>query len=350
MINIEKREFNIGKHKFTNPLMLAPMEGVTDLPFRIMCKGMGADLVFTEFIASDALIRDSMKSKQKMEIVDAERPVAVQIFGQHKDAMIHSAKMIEDSGAEIVDINYGCWVKKVVNNNSGAAYLKDPERMADMTHAVASAVSIPVTIKTRLGWNHDTIMIGKVAKMQEEAGAKQFSLHCRTRDMGMGGKADWSWINVVKPNISIPLILNGDVKTPQDVFRAFTETNADGVMIGRGAVGYPFLFKRAKALMETGEDPGEPSVEEMFEACIKHLDLNIAYKGESRGFIEFRKHYSGYLRGLFGASATRQKLVVAETYDEVRQILDEYFEYLKIEDRLVPFEHKDAAKVTCRRT
>ncbi len=349
MIDIEKREFNIGKHSFTNPLMLAPMEGVTDLPFRIMCKGMGADLVFTEFIASDALIRDSMKSKQKMEIVDAERPVAVQIFGQHKEAMVYSAKMIEDSGAEIVDINYGCWVKKVVNNNSGAAYLKDPERMADMTRAVAEAVNIPVTVKTRIGWDHNSIVIEKVAKMQEEAGAKQLSLHCRTRDMGMGGKADWSWINKVKPNISIPLILNGDVKTPQDVFRAFTETVADGVMIGRAAVGYPFLFKRAKVLMETGVDPGEPTVEEMFEACIKHLDLSIEYKGDNRGFMEFRKHYSGYLRGLFGASATRQKLVVAETYDDVRRILDDYLEYLRKEDRLVPFEHKESPKVTCRK-
>ncbi len=350
MTNIEKREFHIGKNKFANPLMLAPMEGVTDLPFRIMCKQMGADLVFTEFIASDALIRDSMKSKQKMDIVDEERPVAVQIFGQHKDAMIHSAKMIEDSGAEIVDINYGCWVKKVVNNNSGAAYLKDPERMADMTNAVAEAVSIPVTVKTRIGWDHNSIVIEKVAKMQEEAGAKQLSLHCRTRDMGMGGKADWTWINKVKPQISIPLILNGDVKTPQDVIEAFATTQADGVMIGRAAVGYPFLFKRAKALMETGIDPGEPAVEEMFAACIRHLDLCIEYKGETRGFMEFRKHYSGYLRGLFGASATRQKLVVAESYEDVRHILDDYMDYLRKEDRLVPFEHKESPKIICRNT
>jgi tRNA-dihydrouridine synthase B len=328
--------------------MLAPMEGVSDLPFRIMCKRLGADLVFTEFIASDALIRDSMKSKQKMDIVDEERPVAVQIFGQHKEAMVHSAKMIEDSGAEIVDINYGCWVKKVVNNNSGAAYLKDPERMADMTNAVANAVSIPVTIKTRIGWDHSSIVIEKVAKMQEEAGAKQISLHCRTRDMGMTGKADWSWIDVVKPHISIPLILNGDIKTPQDVLTAFQTTKADGMMIGRAAVGYPFLFRRTKVLLETGIDPGEPSVSEMFDACIQHLDLNIKYKGESRGFIEFRKHYSGYLRGLFGASSIRQKLVLAQSYDEVRKILDEYLEYLDKEDRLVPFEHKEAPKVTCR--
>ncbi len=348
MNNIEKRQFHIGKHQFNNPLMLAPMEGVSDLPFRIMCKRLGADLVFTEFIASDALIRDSMKSKQKMDIVDEERPVAVQIFGQHKEAMVHSAKMIEDSGAEIVDINYGCWVKKVVNNNSGAAYLKDPERMADMTNAVANAVSIPVTIKTRIGWDHSSIVIEKVAKMQEEAGAKQISLHCRTRDMGMTGKADWSWIDVVKPHISIPLILNGDIKTPQDVLSAFQTTKADGMMIGRAAVGYPFLFRRAKVLLETGTDPGEPTVEEMFDACIQHLDLNIKYKGESRGFIEFRKHYSGYLRGLFGASSIRQKLVLAQSYDEVRQILDEYIEYLDKEDRLIPFEHKDAPKVTCR--
>jgi len=184
----------IGKINIENGLLLAPMEGITDLPFRIICKRMGADLVYTEFIASDALIRDAEKSKRKMEIIDEEHPVSIQIFGANKDAMCHSAKMIEDSGGDIVDINFGCWVKKVVNNNAGAAFLKEPKKMADMAKAVVESVSIPVTIKTRLGWDSDSIVIVEAAQMLEQAGISAIAVHCRTRAMAMHGHADWKWI------------------------------------------------------------------------------------------------------------------------------------------------------------
>lgn len=309
------------------------MEGVTDLPFRIICKRLGADIVYTEFIASEALIRDSKKSFQKMEIVDEERPVSVQIFGSNVESMIQSAKIIEDSGADIVDINYGCWVKKVVNNDAGAAFLKDPERMAEFTRAVAEAVKIPVTVKTRLGWDSDSIVIEKVAELIEQAGAKALAVHCRTRNMGMHGHADWSWIPKVKEKIKIPVILNGDVRIPEEAKKAFDTTNCDAIMIGRAAVGNPFIFRDIKEFLKTG-NKSKSSVKERIDVCLEHLQLSIKYKGFPRGLFEFRKHYSGYLKGLYFGSNIRQELVLMESYEEIENKLLSFYDFLVKNDRV----------------
>ncbi|HPI21001.1 MAG TPA: tRNA dihydrouridine synthase DusB [Candidatus Kapabacteria bacterium] len=320
----------LGKYTIDNGVLLAPMESITDLPFRVICKKMGADIVYTEFIASEALIRDVQRSLNKMEYREDERPIAVQIFGSKTESMVESAKIVEESGADFVDINYGCWVKKVVNNYAGAALLKDLSLMEEMTSEVVKAVNIPVTVKTRLGWDERSINILEVAKMLENTGISALTIHCRTRDMAMRGNADWSWINKVKEIVKLPIILNGDVRTPQDAKRAFDQTNCDAVMIGRAAVGNPFLFKQVKAFLKNEEIIGEPTLEERIETMFLHLDLNIESKGFPRGLYEFRKHYTGYLKGLHNCSQYRQRLVVAMSVDEVHSIIDEFLKELKV--------------------
>jgi len=325
---------NIGDINIEKSLLLAPMEDVTDLPFRVICKRQGADIVYSEFIASEGIVRDSARSKQKMEIADEERPCGIQLFGHDVENMVKSAKVVEASGADFIDINYGCWVKKVVNRNAGAALLKDPDKMAEMTRRVVESVDIPVTVKTRLGWSKEEIIILKAAPMLEQAGAKAIAVHCRTRDQGMKGTADWNWIPKIKEVVDIPVILNGDVITPEDTKRAFETTGCDAVMIGRGAIGNPFLFRRSKEYLQSGELPPEPSAEERIQVCIDHLELSLEYKGFPRGLYEFRKHYGGYLKGLFNASSVRQKLVVAGSFDECSRLLQDYLEYLVREDRV----------------
>ncbi len=319
----------LGKYTIENGVLLAPMESITDLPFRVICKKMGADIVYTEFIASEALIRDVQRSLNKMQYREDERPIAVQIFGSKTESMVESAKIVEESGADFLDINYGCWVKKVVNNYAGAALLKDLSLMEEMTSEVVKAVNIPVTVKTRLGWDERSINILEVATMLENTGIAALTIHCRTREMAMRGNADWSWINKVKEKVKLPIILNGDVRTPQDAKRAFDQTNCDAVMIGRAAVGNPFLFKQVKAFLNSGEIIGEPTLEERIETMFLHLDLNIESKSFPRGLYEFRKHYTGYLKGLHNCSQYRQRLVVAMSVDEVHSIIDEFLKELK---------------------
>lgn len=319
----------IGKIEINKGVFLAPMEGITDLPFRLMCRRLGADIVYSEFIASEALVRNVEKSKLKMQISEEERPVAVQIFGNRREALVESAKMVEDLGVDILDINFGCWVKKVVNNDSGAAFLKNPERMAEVTRYVVDAVSIPVTAKTRLGWDKNSIVIVELASMLEQAGAAALTVHCRTRDMALRGDADWSWIPKIKANLkSMPLILNGDVRTPSDAKKAFDTTNCDAIMIGRAAVGNPFIFKSIKTFLETGFDIEESSVESRIDTCLEHLEMNIKYKGFPRGFLEFRKHYSGYLKGFHNGANIRRQLVEMELLDDVVFKLEKYRQYL----------------------
>ena len=318
----------IGNYEIEKGLLLAPMEGVTDLPFRLVCKKLGADIVYSEFIAAEALIRDVKRSFEKMQFEEVERPVAVQIFGSKKDSMVESAKIIEDAGVDILDINFGCWVKKVVKNNAGAAFLKDPDYMAEVADAVANAVDMPVTCKTRLGWERGNIIIEDVVKLLNDTGIKALSVHCRTRDMGMSGEANWSWINKIKPIARMPIILNGDVKSAEDCGKAFAATNCDAVMIGRAVIGNPFIFSRSKEYLETGIDPGEPGIEKKIETCIEHLDLTIKHKGFPRGLKEFRKHYTGYLKGFFMSSKIRQELVVMESYEEVIDRLKSYRDYI----------------------
>jgi len=327
---LQKTILNIANLSIENAVILAPMEGVTDLPFRLICKELGADIVYSEFIAAEALIRDAVKSFAKMKITEKERPVVIQIFGSKLESMVEAAKIVEGAGANILDINFGCWVKKVVNNNAGAAFLKTPERMAELINALSNAVSIPVTAKTRLGWEKNSIVILEVAQMLEQAGCKALAVHCRTRDMGMKGEADWSWGAKIKAVIKdMPLIINGDIKTSQDAERAFQETGANGIMIGRAAVGNPFLFKQVKEYLSEGKEPSEISFRDSIRVCKRHLDMTIELKGIPRGIFEFRKHYSGYLKGLYGASHVRQKLVEIMEYDEIITTLKKYEEYLE---------------------
>jgi len=321
-------KMKIGKIEINKGLLLAPMEGVTDLSFRIICRRLGADIVYTEFIASEALIRDVKKSLDKMKIMDEERPVAVQIFGSNVNSMVQSAKMVEDSGADFLDINFGCWVKKVVNNDSGAAFLKDPHRLADMADAVASSVTIPVTAKTRLGWDSDSIVIEETSRLLEQTKIAGLTVHCRTRQMGMKGDADWSWIDRIRPHFSKALILNGDVRTPVDAQRAFDSTSCDAVMIGRAAIGNPFIFFRTRQMLDNGSVTAEPTIDERIGICLQHFGLDIEFKGLQRGILEFRKHYAGYLKGMFSASAVRQKLVLMTDKNEIEETLRSYLDSL----------------------
>ena len=347
MLKLNKK-LKIGKNEFANAILLAPMEGITDLPFRMICKELGADIVYTEFVASEALIRDVPKSFRKIVLNEKERPVAIQIFGNNPERMAMAAKIAQEEGADFVDINYGCWVKKVVNNNAGAALMKTPELMAEITNQCVNAVNVPVTVKTRLGWDSRNINIYEIAKMQEQAGASAITVHCRTREQKITGNADWSHIPQIKANITIPLILNGDIMTPELALKAMQTEGADAIMIARGAVGNPFLFREAKQIIN-GSEPKEPTVRERIDFCIKHLRLNIEVKGE-HGLVEFRKHYSGYLRGMFSAREIRQKLVVANNFEEILVFFDEYYDYLKSMQRLEISSNPETHRVTCRRT
>ncbi|MEJ5244257.1 MAG: tRNA dihydrouridine synthase DusB [Bacteroidota bacterium] len=320
--------YKIDNIEIKNGIFLAPMEGITDLPFRIICRRFGADIVYTEFVASEALIRDIEKSKIKIRVIDQERPVAVQIFGSDPYVMSEAAKIVEQAGADIIDLNYGCWVKKVVSHNAGAALLKNIPLMNAITQAVVKAVKIPVTVKTRLGWDKNSIIINEVARMQEESGAKAIAVHCRTREMGMGGKADWSFIPEIKKNISIPLILNGDITSPETARTALEINGADAIMIGRAVLGNPFIFRDAKKYIETGQLPEKPNINERFDVLLEHLKMNIEDKGLPRGLVEFRKHFSGYLKGLHNASHYRQMLVQMNNMQEVFELLEQYRDYL----------------------
>lgn len=344
-MNIDKT-FKVGDIEVRNGVFLAPMEGITDLPFRKLCRRYGADIVYTEFVASEALVRDIDKSLFKIRVHDEERPVAVQIFGSDPDAMAEAARMVEDAGADILDINYGCWVKKVVSHNAGAALLKDTDRMNAITSAVAKAVKIPVTVKTRLGWDRNNIIINEVAKMQEQAGAKAITVHCRTRDMGMTGKADWSYIPKIKEGISIPLILNGDIVSPETAKAAMEVEGADAIMIGRAVLGNPFIFRDSKNHINTGILNDKPNINERFDVLIEHLKFNIEDKGHPRGLMEFRKHFSGYLKGLYNASAYRQRLVLLSQLDETIELLEEFRHFLiKRETEGIAFtESKDTVE------
>lgn len=312
------------KINIKNAVLLAPMEDVTEMPFRIICKEFGADIVYSEFISSEALYRGVEKSLRKIEFSAFERPIGIQIFGANDEPMVESAKLVERYNPDILDINFGCWVKNVVRNNAGAAMLKEPRRMQELTSLVVKNVNLPVTVKTRLGWNNTSIVISDVARMLEDAGISALTIHCRTREEAHKGVADWSWIPKVKQVVSIPVILNGDVKSAEDVQRAFRETGCDGVMIGRAAIGNPFIFREAKWLLETGEILPSPTLEDRIKVCIRHLKMNVEYKGERRGIIEFRKFYNGYLKGIPNIGLVRSKVIVSESVSEIESLLIDF--------------------------
>ena len=304
---------------FKGKILLAPMEDVTEPPFRLICKRLGADIVYTEFISSEGLIRDAKKSKAKLFIYEEERPAAVQIFGGNEDVMDEAARISEQAGPDFIDINCGCWVKDVALRGAGAGLLKDLPKMKRIAEAVMRNVSLPVTLKTRLGWDENSIVIVDVAKTLEEIGIQALTVHCRIRPQGNKGEADWSWIKRIKDSgVSIPVVLNGNIKTPEDVKYAFENYEPDAVMIGQGAINNPWIFNQSKSLMKKGYYD-EPSIEERIDTCISHLTLCCELKGEHYGTMEFRKHYSGYLRELPGISKFRMELM---SFLEIEPILE----------------------------
>lgn len=326
--------FSVGKINIKNAILLAPMEDVTDLAFRLICKKLGADLVYTEFVNSEGLVRASEKTHAKLKISDEERPVGIQIYGGNIESMIGGAKIAEAENPEIIDINAGCWVKDVVNCGAGSALLKDLPFLQKLVRSVVNAVSIPVTVKTRLGWDEKNIQILESAKRIEDAGAQALTIHCRTRSMGNKGEVDWSWISKVKSIVSIPIVLNGNVLTAYDVKRAFEETGADAVMIARGAIGNPWIFNEAKELLNKGEVLTKIDVHERIKICLEHLKLTIKIKGERRAVIEHRKFYSGYLKSLHNASKIRSDLMSKTDFSSVEDILLRYADELTLSNNI----------------
>jgi tRNA-dihydrouridine synthase B len=319
----------IGNIEIQNAVLLAPMEDVTDISFRLVCRELGADIVYTEFVNSEGLVRANQKTHQKLKIIEEERPVGIQIYGANIDSMVGAAKIAEAENPDIIDINAGCWVKNVVGCGAGSALLKDPLYMQQLVREVVNSTSLPVTVKTRLGWDENSIQILEVAKRMEEAGAVALTVHCRTRKAGHTGEADWSWIPRIKEVVSIPVILNGNVLNAQDVKRAFDETGADGIMIARGAIGNPWIFKEAKELLSTGQISTVVDEEMRIKTCLKHLKLAIKVKGERRGVLEHRKFYAGYQRGMYGAARIRSELMKLTEYNPVEDALLKYLDSVK---------------------
>ena len=313
----------IGSYDIDRPLILAPMEDITDLSFRLVCRKLGADIVVTEFTASEALIRKVGKALKKIVIHDEERPVGIQLFGSRPEAMKEAAAIAEEMGPDFIDINCGCWVKNHVARTEGAGLLKDLPLFEKIVKATVSGTKLPVTVKTRLGWDQDSIVILEVAKMVEQAGAKALTVHCRTRSQAHRGFADWDWLTRIKKAISIPLIGNGDVITPKDVETMF-RTGCDGVMIGRGAVANPWIFRQARHYLATGTLLPEPTVEEKINLCIEHLTSSFRSKSCRNPVLAFRKHYVGYLKGLPGIGKLRSDLMQITEFEAVVDLLRKF--------------------------
>lgn len=307
------------------PLLLAPMEDVSDPPFRKLCKMHGADLMYSEFISSEGLIRDAIKSRKKLDIFDYERPVGIQIFGGDEEAMAMSARIVETVQPDLVDINYGCPVKKVVCKGAGAGVLKDIDLMVRLTKAVVSSTHLPVTVKTRLGWDNDSINIDEVAERLQDVGIKALTIHARTRAQMYKGEADWEHISRIKnnPNIEIPIFGNGDVDSPEKALEYKNKYNCDGIMIGRGAIGYPWIFNEIKHFFNTGEHLPEPTISERLEAVKNHALWSVEWKGERPGIVEMRQHYSNYFRGIPHFKEFKTKFLQALTLEEIDHIIEE---------------------------
>ena len=317
----------IGKINLSGfPLLLAPMEDVSDPPFRAVCKKHGADLMYTEFISSEGLIRDAMKSRQKLDIFEEERPVGIQIFGGDEEAMAISAGIVDAVNPDLLDINFGCPVKKVVCKGAGAAVLKDIDLMVRLTTAVIKSCNVPVTVKTRLGWDFDSINIIEVAERLQDIGVQALSIHGRTRSQLYKGEADWSWIAKVKdhPRIKIPIFGNGDVDSPQKALEYKNKYGVDGIMIGRAAIGYPWFFREVKHYFATGEILPPPTIEERIDVIRQHLRASVAWKGPRIGIFEMRRHYANYLKGIINIKPLRSKLVMLNTMEEIEEALDEF--------------------------
>jgi hypothetical protein len=301
------------------------MEDVSDPPFRALCKEQGADVVYTEFISSEGLIRDAAKSMMKLDIYEKERPVGIQIFGAVLESMLQTVEIVERSKPDIIDINFGCPVKKVVSKGAGAGILKDIDLMVSLTAAMVKHTNLPITVKTRLGWDQDSIKIVEVAERLQDVGAKAISIHGRTRSQMYKGEADWAPIADVKNNsrMHIPVFGNGDVNTPEKAMEMRDKYGLDGAMIGRASIGYPWFFREVKHYFKTGEHMAPPTLEERIEAARKHLQMSIDWKGEKLGVFETRRHYTNYFKGIPHFKEYRSKLVTSDHSVDVFAVLDE---------------------------
>jgi len=314
-------DINLGEF----PLLLAPMEDVSDPPFRALCKEQGCDMMYTEFISVEGLIRDATKSVQKLDIYDYERPVGIQIFGAEEDSMRRAAEIVEEAKPEVLDINFGCPVKKVTCKMAGAGILQDIDRMVKLTDFIVKSTNLPVTVKTRLGWDDNTIRIEEVAERLQDVGIKALSIHGRTRKQMYKGEADWTLIGKIKenPRIHIPIFGNGDINSPEKAKLYRERYGVDGIMIGRASIGNPWIFREIKHYFKTGEILAPPTIEERVGAARQHLKHSIEWKGEKLGILEMRRHYTNYFRGFRNIKPYRMQLVTNFNVDDVYGILDQ---------------------------
>ena len=315
-------------------LLLAPMEDVSDPPFRAVCKAAGADLMYTEFISSEGLIRDAIKSRQKLDIYEEEKPIGIQIFGGDEEAMAMSARIVEAVNPDLVDINFGCPVKKVVSKGAGAAVLKDVDLMVRLTKAVVQSTSKPVTVKTRLGWDENSKNIEEVAMRLQDTGIQALAIHGRTRSQMYKGEADWRLIAAVKnnPRIHIPIFGNGDIDNPQKALEYKNRYGVDGIMIGRAAIGYPWIFEEIKHYLQTGKTLAAPAIQQRIDVIRQHLHKSVEWKGEVLGVLEMRRHYTNYLKGFPSIKEFRQRLVNLSSISQIDEVLEEIeHQYNKLE-------------------
>ncbi len=314
-----------GSYAIEKPICLAPMEDVADRPFRLLCKEMGADVLYTEFANCEAVIRHVTREVEKMAVTDEERPMGVQIYGSNPSALEQAAAMAEGAGADFIDFNAGCWVKKIANRGDGAGLLRDLPRFRAAVAAVQRGTGLPVTVKTRLGWDGDSIVALDVARMLEDLGVHTLTMHCRTRVQGYTGRADWSWLPRIREVCSIPLIANGDIATGPDAQACF-DMGCDGVMVGRAAIQRPWVFRQIRQYLNTGETLPDPSLDDRVALCIRHLRAHVAFRGVPRGIFSFRKFYGGYLKNARNIAHLRRDLM---TYTEVEQIVDRLHEFVE---------------------
>ena len=320
---------NVEVGKF--PLLLAPMEDVSDPPFRAVCKENGADVMYTEFISSEGLIRNAAQSVAKLDIFEYERPIGIQIFGHNIDSMRESTEISQSANPDIIDINYGCPVKRVTGKGAGAGILQDIPKMVQMTDQIVKSTHLPVTVKTRLGWNDNTLFVVEVAERLQDVGIQAISIHGRTRKQMYKGSADWTLIGRIKdnPRIRIPVFGNGDVDSPEKAIRMKRTYGVDGIMIGRATIGYPWIFNEVKHFMKTGQHLAPPTIDQRIDTVKKHFEFSLRWKGERVGLYEMRRHYKNYFKNLNGLKPYRQQLCTCDDILRIPEILEEIRQHVQ---------------------